>query len=272
MCSGAVTGAHPSADAAPSQRTSLQSRWRVFASRYYRRGCQSTAVAIWLQYEFDTHPRRCTGDPAGIETPCAQQSPFAARRTPRHSRSCGRNGPVRRAPLTPQPGDRQDRTGRPLEPGGHIWPFRSVRFCSSTRTLSTTLTDCFNVSFFPSSIFVSDGSDHLSEFWPRSGPTLRILVESLLSCSRSSISGSPAESTNCRTDPVTSIGTHPQASWLPAMPWTRAQTRGPETIHDLRHSCASHTNLNSKNRLLTCWFITNISLVSDSYHRPGFSP
>ncbi len=43
-------------------------------------------------------------------------------------------------------------------------------------------------------------------------------------------------------------------------------------IHDLRHSCASHTNLNSKNRLLTCWFITNISLVSDSYHRPGFSP
>ena len=43
-------------------------------------------------------------------------------------------------------------------------------------------------------------------------------------------------------------------------------------IHDLRHSCATHTNLISKNRLITCWFITNISLVSDSYHRPGFSP
>ena len=83
------------------------------------------------------------------------------------------------------------------------------------------------------------GSDHLSEFWPRSGPTLRILVESLLSCSRSSISGSPAESANCRTDPVTSIGTNPRASWFPSMPWTRAQTRGPETIHDLRHSFAS---------------------------------
>ncbi len=43
-------------------------------------------------------------------------------------------------------------------------------------------------------------------------------------------------------------------------------------IHDLRHSCATHTNLISKNRLITCWFITNISLVSGSYHRPGFSP
>ena len=38
---------------------------------------------------------------------------------------------------------------------------------------------------------------------------------------------------------MTSIGAHPQASWLPSMPWTRPQTRGPETIHDLRHSYAS---------------------------------
>ncbi len=43
-------------------------------------------------------------------------------------------------------------------------------------------------------------------------------------------------------------------------------------IHDLRHSCAIHINSKSKNMLITYWFLRNISLVPNSYHRPDFRP
>ncbi len=66
---------------------------------------------------------------------------------------------------------------------------------------------------------------------------------------------------------------HPRGDNVPL--WYRVRREaGIEDVrlHDLRHSCATHTNLISNNMLIIYWFITNISLMSDSCHRPNFSP